>query len=819
MSEEPDALLDQKIGNYQIFRRLGKGGMGIVYQARQLTLDRFVAIKFLSSHLAENEEYVQRFLREAQAAARLSHPHIISVFDAGSQDGVYYFVMEYVEGQNIATLLKGGKVYGEVEAVGLIRQAADALAYAHREGIVHRDIKPENLMLGGEGRIKVGDLGLAKWTSQGDGSLTASGVVLGTPFYISPEQVRDSKNADHRMDIYSLGATLFHMVTGQLPYQGQSAVEIMSKHLTESTPSARALRSDLSEGFCEVLLKMMAKDAKDRFQSMSEVDAALAGIGKEDPGATTRVEKPSESAMISRNLIPVLKKKMKEGAELPSMSRTITIINKLTSVSDEESLAELTNTVLNDIALTNKLLKLVNTVFYSSYTGKISTISRAIMVLGLAQVKNAALSLMLFENLQNQSLENDVKDATMHAFMSGSIARDVALKMGLVNAEEVFICSAFYNLGRLLIAFHMPEEHHKVVELIQAKQKTEDEATVLVLGATYEEIGGEIAKEWNFPDDIAYAMKGFAGAKIPKPETMQDQMRGVVCFSNELCQKLQHAKDLDSRNEVFANMSERYKNCVPIEPGQMGGILNASVKEAGRYARVLDINMAEGGIFKRMGIVLPQSPAESKVVPPKAPAPPSKDLDMQIATDLGLLMAGGDADASSSPDAILSRGIQDVTESLLEKYSISQILHMVLEVMYRALGFQRALICIRNAKRGVMEARHGFGSDIDVLLKLFQFPIQGSSDLFNQSLKQNADIMVRDIREKKVEALVPEWYRTNVAAGTFMLLPIVVKQVAIGLIYVDKVHAGEIHLTAEQMNYLKTLRNQAVLAIRNAASS
>ncbi|MBI4024443.1 MAG: protein kinase [Verrucomicrobia bacterium] len=273
-----DPLIGQQVSNCVLTQRLGQGAMGVVYEARHVTLDRRVAIKFLAAHLASDPTYVERFLREARAAARLNHANLIAVYDAGADGGIYYIVMEFVEGSDLSKLLKERQVLEEGETMYLGQTGAIALGYAHRHGIIHRDIKPQNLMLTTEGDLKVADLGLAKQLNDENASMTMSGVVMGTPYYISPEQVRGAKDIDGRADIYSLGVTLYHLVTGRVPFQGSSSAEIMSKHLTEPLPWPRTIRPDLSEGFCKLLYKMMAKDAKDRFQTMEDVAAVLSDL-------------------------------------------------------------------------------------------------------------------------------------------------------------------------------------------------------------------------------------------------------------------------------------------------------------------------------------------------------------------------------------------------------------------------------------------------------------------------------------------------------------------------------------------------------------
>ena len=273
-----DPWVGQYLADYYIIRRLGEGGMGIVYLARHQSLDRLAAVKFLGAHMVDDKGYIERFLNEARGAAKLNHPNIVAVYDAGSMgENIYYFIMEYIEGQDLGTLLRERHIFPVPEAVGYIRQAAVALGYAHKKRIIHRDIKPDNLMLTHEGTIKVGDLGLAKWMSDdGSGGMTQSGVVMGTPFYISPEQVRGSRDVDWRSDIYSLGATLHHMVTGRIPYEGTSPAVIMAMHLNSPVPEPNRANPSLDADVCAIIRKMMAKNVEDRFQTMEDVDAALA---------------------------------------------------------------------------------------------------------------------------------------------------------------------------------------------------------------------------------------------------------------------------------------------------------------------------------------------------------------------------------------------------------------------------------------------------------------------------------------------------------------------------------------------------------------
>jgi len=270
-----DPWIGQTLGSYQILKRIGHGGMGVIYLARHQSLDRLDAIKFLPEQFAQDAAYIELFFREAKAAARLSHPNIVAVHDAGSYQGIYYFVMDFVEGRDLGTVLKERGVLSVPEAVAYVRQAAQALGYANKKGIVHRDVKPENLLLTSEGVIKVADLGLAKWMGDVDGTFTQGEWVLGSPIYISPERLKDPHFNDPRMDIYSLGATFYHLVTGKIPYQGSSPV-IMSQHLTAPVPDPTESNPIIESRIGAIIRKMLAKELGDRYQTMEEVDAVLA---------------------------------------------------------------------------------------------------------------------------------------------------------------------------------------------------------------------------------------------------------------------------------------------------------------------------------------------------------------------------------------------------------------------------------------------------------------------------------------------------------------------------------------------------------------
>ncbi|MFO7897641.1 MAG: protein kinase [Planctomycetota bacterium] len=265
-----------EIGGFEIIERIGRGGMGAVYRARQVSMDREIALKVLARRLARNEAYVKRFVREARAAARLDHPHIVQGIDVGKSSGYYYFAMEFVEGETAAEKVTREGPLDEEEALRICRQIARALDHAHqRANIIHRDVKPQNILLSRAGPAKLADLGLARQKIQGDSTVTSSGITLGTPDYIAPEQIRGEIGLDGRCDIYALGATLYHLLVGHPPYRGETANVTMARHLTDPVPDLTADRPDVSPSAAAVVRWAMQKEKADRFQTAAEMADAI----------------------------------------------------------------------------------------------------------------------------------------------------------------------------------------------------------------------------------------------------------------------------------------------------------------------------------------------------------------------------------------------------------------------------------------------------------------------------------------------------------------------------------------------------------------
>jgi serine/threonine-protein kinase len=286
----------RRFGPYVLKRVLGHGDMGTVHLAEDAEHVRQVAVKILPGTLAANGEYTRRFLTEARIATQLHHPNIVAVYDYGREQGHYYLAMEYAEGESCSARIATRGRLPWREAVDIALQVARGLKAAAAQGIIHRDIKPENLLMDSDGRVRIADLGLAKEVDVVEP--LPSDTSLGTPDYMSPEQVNNSETVDFRTDIYALGASMFHMVCGKAPYTGRSAYEVMVKHVSAPLPSPHKYVPDLPAPVCDVMRKMMARDPEDRYQSYDELIADLEALLAGGPVAASAF---SDESMLSLN--------------------------------------------------------------------------------------------------------------------------------------------------------------------------------------------------------------------------------------------------------------------------------------------------------------------------------------------------------------------------------------------------------------------------------------------------------------------------------------------------------------------------------------
>ena len=316
-----DSLIDTLFdGRYRIQRKLGAGGMADVYLAEDQELGRRVAIKILNGRHANDAQFIERFRREAKNAAALNHPNIVSIYDRGEAEDTYYIAMEYLDGRTLKELIVGRGAAPINVAIEYARQILSALRFAHRHGIVHRDIKPHNVLVDGEGRVKVTDFGIAR---AGTSQMTETGSIVGTAQYLSPEQARGGE-VDPRSDLYSLGIVLYELLTGKTPFDGETPVEIAMKHLSTAPKPPSKLRPDIPRELDMVVLRALAKNPDDRYQSADEMEADLERVAR---GASVSAATVDTATQVLRRPAPRLP---------PTAATAATMIAPLAAVATRE---------------------------------------------------------------------------------------------------------------------------------------------------------------------------------------------------------------------------------------------------------------------------------------------------------------------------------------------------------------------------------------------------------------------------------------------------------------------------------------------------
>jgi len=796
--------LPDHIGRFKIIKELGKGSQGVVYLASDPQLDRNVAIKTI--HLSpsrKNNEQQQMVIREARMVSRLQHPNIIAVYEAGESQEGPYVVFEFVDGVSLKDLIKSNGGINIDHAAKLMTQILDGIARAHEQGIVHRDISPANIMVSRNGIPRIMDFGISVKTDVDGGSRND---ISGTPCYMSPEHF-SVKSIGPQSDIFSLGLVFYEMLTGRPAIRAENDFATMYKIAHESVPPPSSQNPKVGGELDRIILRAVSKDLNSRYASASDMkkdlDKYLNLGGEEDIKSS-----PEDS----HGTLDFLLRRMKHKGDFPTFSQYIVEINQKASVRERNftSASQLANVIVKDIALTNKLLKLVNSAFYgTSSAGAVTTVSRAVVMLGFEQVRCAAASLMLFDHLQNKSQKAELQDTAASSFLSAIIAKDLAKRVGVQSTEEAFICAMLHRLGKHLVIFYFPEEYEQIQRVMANKEMEENSACRSVLGISYDEIGSGVARAWKFPEKIVRSMQSTPRGRVDKPACEEDQLQVLSAFSNELCQ-IVNSSEGDQVERSISSLLKRYDESVPVAREKVSSLLESAKVQMEAYSEILNIKTGKNRFLNKVE----KLSKDQKPEPPAAAEMDKKAAERELFDALQVTEPSPESKEEEDPDSILLNGIQEITNTLLEEYEINDVMTMILETMYRGFRFHHVLLCLLDARRVNLAARFGFGENIDKIINCFQHPVNPKSpDIFNLALSQGKDLGIEDASDLRIRRGMPEWYLKNIAAPAFIICPIVVMGAPVGLVYADRNFTGKV-ITGNQIKYMKTLCNQAVLAMK-----
>lgn len=489
---------------------------------------------------------------------------------------------------------------------------------------------------------------------------------------------------------------------------------------------------------------------------------------------------------------------MRHKGDLPAFSQHVVEINKKLSSLHSinfSSAGELSNVILKDMSLTNKLLKIVNSSYYGNVSGKVTTISRAVFLLGAEKVRMAAASLMILDHLQNKSQADDLKDAALSSFLSGVIARDVADKMMFSAKEEVFICALLHNLGKHLVICYFPEEYQEIKNVIALKGVDEQTASKTILGVSYSELGMGVTKSWGFPQSITDSMDVIRESADPTLENEAGVLKSIANYASDLCAAAAHT-DIAKRDEAIKAISEKYQLTIAIPANRSLNFIEDAATNIVQYADMFKITPSQSPLLRRLSAVRKEN---------NAPAAYTSQSHLMTEPERSLPPEAERAD-------ILKNCMTEINETLSSAVNISDAIYVIIETMYRGFEFNRVVFCMLDQSQSKMSARFGFGENIDTILENFEFKISRASDYFNIAVMRLRDVIVDDSHLPGVRDNLPGWYTKIITAPSFLIYPLLIKDKCIGLLYADK-KTSKILNNNDERDYMNILREKAVWAI------
>lgn len=531
----------------------------------------------------------------------------------------------------------------------------------------------------------------------------------------------------------------------------------------------------------------------------------------------------------ARLTLDYLLRRMRSKQDFPALSASISRVQAL-SESDSDSLHTLCDEILQDVALTQKLLRVVNTAHYRrAGTDPIRTVSRAVSLIGVAGVRNLALSLVLLDHMHDQVHALQLKEAFLHTVMAGTLASELGSTPA--EAEEAFVGTLFRRLGWLLVAFYLPEDAEQMRELMRAPPPAPSEAQAAqqVLGVRLDELADAIGAQWSLPEALRACMRAPQGALPAHSLTgTPERLHWLASLAEAATDAMLHTPPPEL-GDALVRLQRSHARALDLAPQALQDAAGRARKRLSELTAALNLSVPASSPAERLlDTYYVDAPDAVGTAAGAAPATVSSaGLDIDLAepgfTDLG---AGELGPPALSPIDILTSGIQDITNTLVEAFSLQSVLHMVLETLYRGLDARRVVFCLRDARTGELQGRMGLGEGAELIKAAFHVPLSVPSgtqpDLFTAVSLKNADTLIADARLPAVARLLPRWFTTHIDAQTFLLLPLVLKRPGqpdrvIGLIYADKAAAGSLHPDERTLSLLRTLRNQAIMAFKQSA--
>lgn len=585
MSDFPFKPVEHVIGRFRILQILGRGSEGVVYLAHDPELGRDVAIKTTFRYETPDPAMGALLLSTAQTASKLSHPNIVPVFETGMHEGLPYVVFEYVAGRTLLQLLNANGPMAMASAVVMMSQILAGVALIHERSLIHGDIKPANILIGANDRAQVADFGLLRHEHATNIDHTS-----GTLRYKGPECF-DGRPTDCRRDVYALGLLFYEMLTGEAvvtKLEDAAAMVLRIFNDIPSPPSAKNPR--IAPEIDAIVMKALRKIPAQRFANAGEMKRELDRIRVAD---SSRVE---VGETIMHGTAEFLLRRMAHKSDFSALSASVTSINQLSAEAETASIKALSDTVMRDFALTQKLLRLVNSAAMG--VGNVTKVSDAIAILGVGQLRAMATAMML-ANAGGGKNTPAITAALTDAFVAGLISRNVGRLSGLDAVEELFICGMFSPLGELLTIYYLAEEYGEIARRVCEDGAQGDAAARAVLGISFEELGIAVARHWQFPPAFVTALTPLPPGELGYAREPADRMWQCAGYARELC-TLVRINDVAARGAALAAHIKRFKKSIPIDLATVHELMRRSIEVAGNYTAAAGFAAAKTAVLMGM---------------------------------------------------------------------------------------------------------------------------------------------------------------------------------------------------------------------------
>ena len=571
----------QRIGRFVILRQLGRGTQGAVFLARDPDLDRDVALK-LVNEVAELQAGEGGVSDQARNLAQLRHPNIVALFESGRFHNIGYLVFEYLEGRSLREDLAARGALPLQDALSVMAQIVDAMAYAHAKDILHLDLNPNNVMSDEGGKPRIMDFDLSRRGAQG----TAPGLIAGTVPYMAPEQFL-SRPLDGRTDVFALGQIFYECVTGRRAVPEGSRREMAEWIIRREADITPLMALDPSGGLAGVYRRATAREPALRFAGAREMHNALLQ-------AWERLRKAPEapSAAAVHGTVAYVLKRIERKGDFPAISRTLADVNAITRNAENASVTRLTNVVLRDVALASRLLKLANSSYYARGAGRIKTVSEAISLLGVEQVRLTCNGLACFGHFAGKKDARRLREESISAFLAGLLARHLCSRQGPQIAEEAFLAGMLFNLGRMLTMYHFAEDFADI-EALAAGGASMDEAARSVLGITLPEIGRAVGEAWAMPPAVLECIAAETTAAAPLPGSTASLVR----FANRL---IAADPGADGTPETVLKQATSLGAPLGLPAWEVHALVLAAIDKFRTFAPALEVSAAESEVVRRL---------------------------------------------------------------------------------------------------------------------------------------------------------------------------------------------------------------------------